>query len=157
MRHIKEYEEHAKTQQELDREFIGALFDHPDLEKAKSLLRQGANVDARIQSGDTALHFAAEFSPRMVEFLCDNGADAEALDADGKTPLQRAKHWVPSAKILIERGADPSTAFEGVDDLIDFFEHTPDLLKGDISWLPEDVQQRLKKRQRSRGAFGTYT
>jgi ankyrin repeat protein len=156
MRHIKEYEEHAKTQQELDSDFIGAMFEDGDVKRAKRLILLGANVDARSPNGDTALHFAAEFSPRMVEFLCDNGADTEALDAEGRTPLQHAKIWPLCAKILIERGADYTSAFEGVDELIDFFEQTPDLLKGDISWLPEDAQQRLKKRQRSRGAFGRF-
>lgn len=155
MRHIKEYEEHAKTQQELDREFFSAMFEYADMERAKRLLGLGANVDARTQNGGTALHFAAEFSPRAVQFLCDNGADIEALDAEGRTPLQHAREWPPCAKILIERGADYTTAFEGVDELIDFFEPF-DLLKGDVSWLPEEAQQRLKKMQRSRGAFGTF-
>jgi len=156
MRHIKEYEEHAKTQQELDSDFIGAMFEDADVKRAKRLILLGANVDARSPNGDTALHFAAEFSPRMVEFLCDNGADMEALDAEGRTPLKHAKTQPQCAKILLERGADPTTAFEDVDDLIDFFEQSPDLLKGDVSWLPDEAQQRLKKRQRSRGAFGRF-
>ena len=156
MRHIKEYEEHAKTQQELDWEFFSAMFEYADMERAKRLLDLGANIDARTQSRGTALHFAAEFTPKAVQFLCDNGADIEALDADGRTPLQHAREWPLCAKILIERGADYTSAFDGVDELIDFFEQTPDLLKGDISWLPNEAQQRLKKRQRSRGAFGTF-
>jgi ankyrin repeat protein len=147
MRHIKKYEEHAKTQQQLDREFIGSLFDHPDLERAKSLLRQGANVDARIQSGDTALHFAAEYSPRMVEFLCDNGADIEAVSAEGKTPLQHAKMWADCAQILLMKGADPTSAFNSMDDLVQFFD-------GDVRWMPKESLERMKKVDRSNKIFG---
>jgi hypothetical protein len=153
MRHIREYEEHAKTQMLLDEEFKQALFGHPDMERAKSLLRQGANVDVTLNSGDTPLHLAAEYSPSMVAFLCDNGADIEALSSEGKTPLQHAKKlWPPCAKILIERGADPSSAFDSIDELEDFFE-------GDISWIPEESippEWEWRKRQRARGAFGRF-
>jgi hypothetical protein len=149
MRHINEYEEYAMgkmTQQELDDEFIGAIFETADVERARRLLKLGANVDARNQ-GETGLHYAAEFSPNMVELLCDHGADLEALDPQGRTPLVHARMWPPCARILLERGARAESAFSGFDDLRDFFE-------GDIDWVPDSAMQGLRRMKKTRRLFG---
>jgi hypothetical protein len=164
MRHIKEYDEHAMgqmTQRELDKEFFSELIGNPDLGRAQSLLNMGANVNARgsfglkgwssgfpgKQVGETALHFVAEYSPGLVEFLCDNGADIEALDPEGRTPLHHALEWAPCARILIERGARLESAFDSMDDLLEFFD-------GDISWIPDESLSGLKKAMHGKEMFG---
>jgi len=55
------------------------------------LLESGADVKARNDSGDTALHHAASQGyPRIVELLLANGADVETRNDSGETALHRA-------------------------------------------------------------------
>jgi hypothetical protein len=67
---------------------------------SKALLEAGA--DLQQPSGDmsnnaTPLHLAAEYSHnRLVEMLLEKGADAKALDSNGKTPLELAMETVVS-------------------------------------------------------------
>jgi hypothetical protein len=53
------------------------------------------------------------------------------------------------ARLLILNGADALKAFDDVNAMIEFF-------NGDISWMPEELKSKLKRRMRSRGAFGTF-
>lgn len=60
------------------------------LETAQWLLAEGADVNARNNKGETALHFAASIpctSPDMVALLLAAGADRNARDETGQTPL----------------------------------------------------------------------
>lgn len=59
---------------------------------AKWLIRRGVDVNAKAPDGRTALHYAAWQGVRAdyVEALIEAGADREARDADGKTPLDLA-------------------------------------------------------------------
>ena len=60
-------------------------------ETVKFLLKKGANVDATDDKNWTALHFAANFGrSRTVQLLLLAGADADAKNSDGRTPLGRA-------------------------------------------------------------------
>lgn len=53
------------------------------------LLLMGANVNAMDYNRRTALHQAAHFRfPAAVEVLIVSGADVDALNGDGETPLQ---------------------------------------------------------------------
>ncbi|HLK55905.1 MAG TPA: ankyrin repeat domain-containing protein [Chthonomonadaceae bacterium] len=61
------------------------------LSKARLLLAHGCNLHQKDQAGNTALHYAAEYSePKMIGFLLDFGADINAINNDGETPLHRA-------------------------------------------------------------------
>lgn len=58
----------------------------------------------------TALHMAARRgNVDVIDALLDDGADIEARDSAGDTPLRRAVNCnkVDAAKLLLERGADP--------------------------------------------------
>jgi len=66
------------------------------VEAIRALLSCGASVDARSSShheGITALHCAAIRGDReIVELLLEHGASWEAVDAEGKTPADYARH-----------------------------------------------------------------
>ena len=58
----------------------------------------------------TALHMAARRgNVDVIAALLDGGADIEARDSAGDTPLRRAVNCnkVEAAKLLLARGADP--------------------------------------------------
>ena len=84
-----------------------------DLQQVKEALllkRDESTVNTRDDSGQTALHFAADrgYSDIVVELL-NAGADPNATDLEGIGVLQAAviAGHAKVASILLERGADP--------------------------------------------------
>jgi len=75
-----------------------------------ALAQGGANLDARDNvKRCTALHMAARRgNVGMAEALLNTGADIEARDSQGDTPLRRAVNCakIEVAKLLIGKGAD---------------------------------------------------
>lgn len=79
------------------------------LEKVKTLVAKGADVNSRTRSGSTALMFAAESNrPAIAAFLLDKGADANAKNGENNTALiyAAAKGNVGVARVLLKHGAD---------------------------------------------------
>jgi len=88
------------------------------------LMKYGAAVDQKNEHGRTALHYAIgcdydSFTPRSklmnsytstVEELLSAGADTNAMDASGDSPLylacERGEHEI--VKLLLSRGANPN-------------------------------------------------
>lgn len=81
----------------------------------KLLIEKGADVNARTKPGietggfmrdvktrgETPLHRAAAFADeRTIQFLIDNGADKEAKDANGDTPLSWASLHLRPGSVL---------------------------------------------------------
>ncbi|KAL8950174.1 MAG: hypothetical protein Q9222_003781 [Ikaeria aurantiellina] len=68
-------------------------------------------------NGISLLHAAASIGHTvLVRFLIEAGADVNAPDEDGETPLHRAvsrKHNFPVTRLLIENGADLANAATG--------------------------------------------
>ncbi|HOD75396.1 MAG TPA: ankyrin repeat domain-containing protein [Syntrophorhabdaceae bacterium] len=74
-----------------------------DLAVVRSLLEKGADVNARTDMGETALHLAS--SEEVVRVLIEHGADVNATDAEyGMTPLFNQR--IAVARLLVEKGAD---------------------------------------------------
>lgn len=76
----------------LDKAFFMAV-GHDDLAKARSLLAQGAHINAKERPwGLTPLLVAPDMSYAMLTFLLAHGADVNAADREGTTVLMRAVH-----------------------------------------------------------------
>lgn len=97
------------------------------LEAVKYALELGGDITAVDDNGDTALHGAIiRGSEPLVRFLLDRGADIEATNEKGWTPFRIAKgvfysntgkRWPEMESLLLELGADPTTAL-GADNTI---------------------------------------
>lgn len=74
------------------------------LAAAKRLVAAGADVQTRDCAGRTALHCVT--NPDIAALLLDHGADPNAVNASGDTPLHGASGAV--ASVLLEHGADPN-------------------------------------------------
>lgn len=73
----------------------------------RDLLKQGADLAARNEIGDTPLMAAAlnaDFA--MVELLLKAGADVNATNSTGATPLSRAATFEDKVRLLVASGAD---------------------------------------------------
>lgn len=91
------------------------------LDAARALLAAGASISVENRRGAQPLHYAADgnpMSPRwdpvaqheIVAFLLASGADPDATDKNGTTPLLRAVRNLSASAVeaLLEGGADPN-------------------------------------------------
>lgn len=58
-----------------------------DLTAATYLVKRGAAISPRTKQGQTSLHLAAAGRPKITKLLIDAGADANALNGNGLSPL----------------------------------------------------------------------
>ncbi|MEE2637809.1 MAG: ankyrin repeat domain-containing protein [Acidobacteriota bacterium] len=96
------------------------------LEAVKLMLELGDSVTTVDANGDTALHGAIiRGSEPLVRFLLDQGADLEAVNGKGWTPLTIAegvfysntgKRWPEMEKLLVELGARRGSPAQEVSD-----------------------------------------
>ena len=113
----------ASAQEDCDEWNTSRFFADATAESVAACLEAGADVNARsdstfdnfsfsgVRGGYTPLHFASIFSgDRMVTVLLAAGAEVNARDLRGRTPLHRAagRDWDPAAVVaeLVEGGAD---------------------------------------------------
>ena len=107
-----------------DRDLIGQFIDAAceDHEKARELLSQHPDLaQARWIHGETALHFLAiENYVEGVRFLAESGADVNAPNAFGDTPLIDVAVLGNDAiaEILLAYGADPNATSHTVDNVL---------------------------------------
>jgi ankyrin repeat protein len=86
------------------------------LPKVAELLAGGADANGNDPSGERPLHAAARWAqPEIARLLLEAGADVDAVDRNGNTPLWRAvfdysdENHEPGARvleILLKHGAD---------------------------------------------------
>jgi len=78
-------------------------FEYKELAKVKRLLAQGMDVNAQGPGGNTLLHFAAQTGyAHVAGLLIGMGADVDARNDPGKTPLQVAReHHTTDVALLI--------------------------------------------------------
>ena len=76
-------------------------------ELIKLLLSKGSNVNKKDQNGDSVLHLVIPCSNQLVKLIIDHGADINAVNNDGYTPLMHAclKVNLGNALILAQAGA----------------------------------------------------
>ena len=66
------------------------------------------------KNSGTPLHWAsANKNPEIAKLLLKRGAQVNARDTDGETPLHRGSHNPEFVKVLLENGADVHAWFEG--------------------------------------------
>lgn len=84
-----------------------------DLERVKTLVENGTDVNAKDEFGCTSLHWASlAYSPAVAEFLLAKGAEIDAKHHRwGLTPLMHA-HALPVVELLVSKGADVHAALE---------------------------------------------
>lgn len=82
-----------------------------DWEIVKGLIEQGINVNSLHPTLGTPLIMAIFLSAKfpIIQFLIEKGADIDAVDADGLTPLITAVKWMnlEVVEFLLNRGANP--------------------------------------------------
>lgn len=100
--------------EELGHALCGACYKHkPDA--ILRLIKAGASVTAysRVSAHDQPLHLAARHDdPNLIELLLDRGAQVDAQDRHGRTPLWIAatRGHTRNVELLLTRGADHALA-----------------------------------------------
>ncbi len=93
-------------------EFYGAAA-QGDMDLLKELLVLGVDINAKSESGDTALHFAAAAGGvDLAEFLLSQGARVDLQNAEGHTALKLAvdRGQTKVARLLLQNGATLSAS-----------------------------------------------
>jgi ankyrin repeat protein len=92
------------------------------------LLRHGADVRWRWTAGTTSLHWAAsapQGSDPMIAQLLAAGADVDAKDSNGETPLMYAVEAGPrNVRLLLRHGANPAIRDRNGDTALDHARRT---------------------------------
>ncbi len=97
------------TREDVEEALLEALGDDADLEAIEEGVREA--LDAEVPTGtSTPLHDVAAFGTvAEAQALLDEGADVDARDADGRTPLYQAANFNDDPgmiQLLVDAGAD---------------------------------------------------
>lgn len=111
-----------------ERDPFGATFLHyavhgDNVTAFRALFLHGLQVNGRTVSRSCPAHFAARYRlPRMLKVLCAVGADLQARNEDGDTPLDCSLDFLPGTaecvRVLVANGVRLSTARQLYRDLV---------------------------------------
>jgi ankyrin repeat protein len=111
-----------------------------ELHRVRVLLGYGARLDDRGRYGLTALHYAVRGGTLpLIRLLLERGAPADALDADGLTPLLHLSKTrskadpIPVMELLAASGADVDARDETQGTLLMYFARRSHA--GAVRWL----------------------
>lgn len=98
--------------------FLHQLIAKKQYKVAKLVFTKGVAIDQKDEQGQAPLHTAAVWlDTTMIQFLLQGGANVEATDALGETPLyaaawvhlfQNPENHIKSVRLLLEHGANPN-------------------------------------------------
>ncbi len=108
----------ARTRSGLTALSLAVILGHDEI--ALYLIERGASLDARDRSGDrqqmypgnSPVHYAAIYGrTRVLQAMLDRGVPVDLRDRNGRTLLMMASEngHRDTVKLLLERGADPTT------------------------------------------------
>jgi ankyrin repeat protein len=130
-----------------------------ELRRVRVLLDYGASVDDRGRYGLTALHYAVRGGKvPLIKLLLERGAQADALDADGLTPLLHLSKTrskadpVPVMEMLAASGANIDARDETQGTLLMYFARRGN--EGAVRWLLAQGADRNARNKRGQTAAG---
>lgn len=96
---------------------LHAALQFGNVEGAEELLAAGAQIEAITASGQTALHYAAQFAPGAANLLLERGASIQAVSKNGRDALQWACVGADHdcIRLLLDHGAQPNTKSKDVE------------------------------------------
>ena len=133
-----------KKQREDDNRYNGKPItksEKNDVELAKVVIDNGANIDDKDRNGNTALHYCVYYKNyELMKYLVDNGANVNIHDNNGNTPLMLAfkQGYKTFSDFLIDNGTDKNT----MDSLEKQIEKTKQIFKdGEFEgkWVSDDT------------------
>ena len=118
----------------------------------KLLLSRGADPNSQTVNGTTpVLSPAADLvnGAAVLKVLLDAGANLNVPTNTGNTPMKRALGYYNKPFIigLMRGGVNIMDEFKNIDELSEYF-------FGDLSWIPDDLMEKIKRTQRGKSAFG---
>ena len=90
----------------LDQLLLEAVWDNESLEETKAAVKNGGNINLKNDQGEPLIHLAAQLDDtNILNYLLNAGADANALDKDGKNALWKTETDV-AVYLLATKGTD---------------------------------------------------
>lgn len=116
------------------------------------LISSGSDPNSKTVNGTTPALIAAGdlvYGEAILKLLMDVGADLNVPTNTGNTPMKRALGYYNKPFIigLMRGGVNIMDEFKNIDELSEYF-------FGDLSWIPEDLMEKVKRMQKGKSAFG---